>query len=273
MYYHRDREELHCHYCGNNHPVPRKCPHCGSFTFSYGAAGTQKVEQMLQIKFPTAKVFRLDSDTGVKKSIYKMMHDRMKSKEIDILLGTQMISKGLDFYNVTLVIVLNGDSSLNIPDYRSAEKTFELLTQVAGRSGRSNKEGIALIQTYNPNHYSIELAKKHDYIGFYNEEIKIRKKLNYPPFCFIVSVRLLTNDYELGNAEINKVNKYLKTHLDNNFTVLGPTVSLKINNIYKFQCIIKYKDKEKIYEVLNNINKHYKNNKIKLEIDFNPIKI
>lgn len=270
--YHKNSNSLKCHYCNHIETMPNICPNCKSKHISLKGIGTEKIEELLNSKY-NAKVIRMDRDTTSTKGSHERIINDFNSCKYDILLGTQMISKGLDFYNVTLVIVLNGDSSLNIPDYRSAEKTFELLTQVAGRSGRSNKEGIALIQTYNPNHYSIELAKKHDYIGFYNEEIKIRKKLNYPPFCFIVAVRLLTNDYELGNTEINKVNNYLKTHLDNNFTILGPTISLKINNIYKFQCIIKYKDKEKIYEVLNNINKHYKNNKIKLEIDFNPIKI
>ncbi len=270
--YHKNSNSLKCHYCNHIETMPNICPNCKSKHISLKGIGTEKIEELLNSKY-NAKVIRMDKDTTSTKGSHERIINDFNSCKYDILLGTQMISKGLDFYNVTLVIVLNGDSSLNIPDYRSAEKTFELLTQVAGRSGRSNKEGIALIQTYNPNHYSIELAKKHDYIGFYNEEIKIRKKLNYPPFCFIVAVRLLTNDYELGNIEINKVNNYLKKKLDNNFTILGPTISLKINNIYKFQCIIKYKDKEKIYEVLNNINKHYKNNKIKLEIDFNPIKI
>ena len=182
------------------------------------------------------------------KGSHERIIEEFNNKEYNVLLGTQMIAKGLDFKDVTLVIVLNGDSTLNVPDYRSAEKTFELLTQVSGRAGRSIKEGIAIIQTYNPLHYSIVLSKNHDYVSFYNKEIKIRKQLNYPPFCFIVSIRLLTSDYELGLKEIGKVGDYLKNNLDDTYTVLGPSISLKINNIYKFQCIIKYKKNKYKYD-------------------------
>ena len=271
--YHKSSDTLRCHYCGYGTKKPDICPKCGSKYLTLKGIGTEKIEELLNDKFTSAKVIRMDRDTTSNKGMHEKIINDFNSEKYNILLGTQMISKGLDFKNVTLVIVLNGDSSLNIPDYKSAEATFGLLTQVSGRSGRSDKEGIAVIQTYNPSHYSIELSKTHDYIRFYNKEISIRKKLNYPPFCFIVSVRVLTDNYDLGLKEINTISKYLKDNLGNTYTVLGPTISLKINNIYKFQCIIKYKEKSDIYKVLKEVQSHYKNNKIKLEIDFNPLKI
>ena len=244
--YHKSNNNLSCHYCNHLEKYPNKCPYCGSKHLSLKGIGTEKIEELLKDKYKEVKVIRMDRDTTTKKGSHEKIIESFNSKKYDILLGTQMIAKGLDFENVTLVIVLNGDSSLNIPDYRSAEKTFDLLTQVVGRSGRSVKEGISIIQTYNPDHYSIQLAKTHDYISFYNKEIAIRKKLNYPPFCFIVAVRILTNDYELGNKEIIKIKKYLENNLGDKYTILGPSTSLKINNTYKFQCVIKYKDKEKL---------------------------
>lgn len=271
--YHKNSDTLRCHYCGFATNRYSKCPNCNSNNLIAKGIGTEKIEEYLKDKFEGAKVIRMDRDTTSNKGMHERIVTDFNNKKYDILLGTQMISKGLDFENVTLVIVLNGDSSLNIPDYRSAEKTFDLLTQVSGRSGRGNKEGISLIQTYNPNHYSIILSKKHDYIRFYNEEIKIRRKLNYPPFCLIVSIRISTSDYELGNNEIEKINKYLKEKLNESYTILGPTVSFKINNIYTFKILIKYKEKQLIYKVLEEIKKHNKNKNIKLEIDFNPIRV
>lgn len=271
--YHKNSDTLRCHYCGFATNRYSKCPNCNSNNLIAKGIGTEKIEEYLKDKFEGVKVIRMDRDTTSNKGMHERIVTDFNNKKYDILLGTQMISKGLDFENVTLVIVLNGDSSLNIPDYRSAEKTFDLLTQVSGRSGRGNKEGISLIQTYNPNHYSIILSKKHDYIRFYNEEIKIRRKLNYPPFCLIVSIRISTSDYELGNNEIEKIHKYLKEKLNESYTILGPTVSFKINNIYTFKILIKYKEKQLIYKVLEEIKKHNKNKNIKLEIDFNPIRV
>ena len=269
--YHKSNNTLRCHYCGYTKQKPNTCPNCNSKYILLKGIGTEKIEELLKEKF-NVKVIRMDKDSTSNKGMHEKIINDFNNCKYDILLGTQMISKGLDFNNVTLVIVLNGDSNLNIPDYKSSEKTFSLLTQVSGRAGRKEKEGIALIQTYNPNHYSIMYAKNHDYEGFFNKEIKIRKQLNYPPFCFLVAIRLLSENFDLCNKEIDKINKYLKKRLDEKYTILGPSVSLKINNIYKFQLIIKYKNKELLYEVLNEII-NYKKNKIKLEIDFNPIRL
>ena len=270
--YHKSNKTLRCHYCGYATTKFDICPECNSKYLVLKGIGTEKIEEYINDKF-NVRVVRMDKDTTSNKGMHEKIITDFNNHKYDIMLGTQMISKGLDFENVTLVIVLNGDSSLNIPDYRSAEKTFNLLTQVSGRAGRSNKEGISIIQTYNPEHYSINYAKNHDYVSFYNKEIKIRKDLKYPPFSFIVAIRVLSNEFDIADKEIKKITKYLKNNLDDKYVILGPTVSLKINNIYKFQIIIKYKEKELIYEVLRNIQNNIKSNKIKLEIDFSPIKL
>jgi len=269
--YHKSSNTLRCHYCEYSADKPNVCPNCNSKYLIQRGIGTEKIEEYLNENF-NARVIRMDKDSTTNKGMHQKIINDFNDYKYDILLGTQMISKGLDFPNVTLVIVLNGDSTLNVPDYRSSEKSFDLLTQVSGRSGR-NKPGVALIQTYNPNHYSIEYSKTHDYKSFYNKEISIRKKLYYPPFCHIVSIRILSSIYEKGNIEIEKIKKYLLNNLDNKYIVLGPSISIKINNIYRFQLIIKYKEKDKLYEVLNNINNNIKRNGIKLEIDFNPIRL
>ena len=197
--YHKTNNTLRCHYCGYATNNLKRCPSCLSTDLVLRGIGTEKIEEYLKDKFSSARVVRMDRDTTTNKGMHEKIVKDFNDFKYDILLGTQMISKGLDFVNVTLVIVLSGDASLNIPDYRSAEKTFDMLTQVSGRSGRGKKNGVSLIQTFNPNHYSIILSKNHDYFRFYNEEMKIRKKLNYPPFCLLVSVRILSKDFELGS--------------------------------------------------------------------------
>ena len=270
--YHKSNNTVRCHYCGYATIKPNNCPKCNSKYLILKGIGTEKIEEYLNDNFD-ARVIRMDRDSTTNKGMHEKIINDFNDYKYDILLGTQMISKGLDFANVTLVIVLNGDSSLNIPDYRSSEKTFNMLTQVSGRAGRKDKEGISIIQTYNPTHYSIVLSKDHDYKAFYNKEIQIRKKLNYPPFCNLVAIRILSNDYDKGITNINKIDKYLKNNLDS-YTILGPSISLKINNTYKFQLLIKYKDKDKLYEVLNKLQDNIKINSInKFEIDFSPIRL
>ena len=272
--YHKTNNTLRCHYCGYATNNLKRCPSCLSTDLVLRGIGTEKIEEYLKDKFSSARVVRMDRDTTTNKGMHEKIVKDFNDFKYDILLGTQMISKGLDFVNVTLVIVLSGDASLNIPDYRSAEKTFDMLTQVSGRSGRGKKNGVSLIQTFNPNHYSIILSKNHDYFRFYNEEMKIRKKLNYPPFCLLVSVRILSKDFELGSKLINKINKYLKGNLDDTYTILGPTQSFKINNIYHYQIILKYQKDNNLYDTLKFIDSMYKNNsKVKVEFDFDPIRI
>lgn len=271
--YHKTSNTLKCHYCNYQTYMPNNCKKCNSEYLTLKGKGTEKIEEILNNTFKDIRVVRMDSDTTTKKSSHERIINDFNDYKYDVLLGTQMIAKGLDFKNVTLVIVIDADSSLYISDYRSSERTFSLLTQVSGRAGRHDKEGNIIIQTFNPNHYAIKLVENHDYVTFYNNEISIRKKLFYPPFCFIVAVRILSNNFELGSKEINKINGILKSKLDNKYKILGPTIFPRVNNIYGFQTIIKYKDKEPLLSVLEEIDLHYINSKVKLEIDFSPNKL
>ena len=217
----------------------------------------------------------MDIDTTSKKGSHEKIITSFANGEYDILLGTQMIAKGLDFPNVTLVGVINADTSLNIPDFRSSETTFGLLCQVAGRSGRGEKIGKVIIQTFNPDHYAIRYAKNHDYLGFYNNEMNIRRKLGYSPYYYLTVIKILSKDYENARDTSSKISEYLRKNLKNT-TILGPSVAnvFKVNNVYRFQIVLKYKKEDNLYKILNELIEHYKtNSKIKIDIDFNPIHI
>ena len=183
-----------------------------------------------------------------------------------------MIAKGLDFSNVTLVGVINADTSLMIPNYKSSEDTFQLLCQVSGRSGRGDKEGEVIIQTFNPEHYAIKYAKNHDYLSFFKQEMAIRRNLSYPPYYYLVSIKVASKDYELAKDESGKVASFLKENLKSSF-VLGPSVSnvFKMNSMYRFHILIKYKKDNDLHHTLEKIIDYYKSRSaIKIDIDFNP---
>lgn len=273
--YHKSSEMMRCHYCGYATKKTDICPTCREKSIQIIGTGTEKLEEKIKEDFPLARVLRMDADTTSKKGSHAKIINDFNSGNYDILLGTQMISKGLNFPNVTLVGVINADSSLNIPNFRSSEQTFSLLDQVIGRAGRANKEGSAIVQTFNPDHYSIVCASKHDYNAFFKHEMFIRKKLNYPPYCFITLIKISSKDFDYGIKEAKKISEYLRNNL-NNTSVLGPSIAnvLKINNNYNFQVILKYKKEEKLYNSLNKIIKIYEGNgKIKVELDFNPISL
>ena len=234
--------------------------------------GTEKIEEEIKRLFESARVLRMDIDTTSKKGSHKTIIDKFNSHEADILVGTQMIAKGLDFPLVTLVGVINADTILNLPDFRSNERTYDLLSQVSGRAGRSSIPGKVIIQTYNPDNYSIKLSKTHNYEEFYNEEIKLRKKLYYPPYSFIALIKIGGKDFKETINESNKIGDYLRNKVEKEI-VLGPSVGSvsRINNIYYFEIIIKYRDKQKIIGLLNEIKSLTENNrKIKVEFDINP---
>ena len=187
-----------------------------------------------------------------------------------------MIAKGLDFPDVTLVGVVSADSTLSTPDFRASENTFQLLCQVSGRAGRSESKGEVIIQTYNPEHYSIVLSKNHDYLSFYKEEMKMRKLLKYSPYYYMVVVGISSRDYDLGFKESNKIGSYLKSNLSNETIILGPSMAsvFKIDNIFHYQIIIKYRSDNNLINCLKFIDEMFKkNNKINVELDFDPIKI
>ena len=267
---HKVQNKLRCHYCNYEKIVIDTCPNCKTKNLRSFGFGTEKLEELINLTFSDAKVIRMDVDTTAKKGAHAKIIKDFENHKHDILIGTQMIAKGLDFKDVTLVGVINGDASLNLPDYKSAERTYQLLNQVAGRSGRSSKKGEVVIQVFNPDHYSIRYASLNDYKSFYETEMSIRKKLNYPPFSDILVVRIQDKSLDVCLKEGEKIVKYLKEEKD--ITVLGPTTALipKINNIYNVQIIVKYKEYKKVIDRIKYIYELYRKSKIKLEVEFNP---
>ena len=273
--YHKSSNNLKCHYCGYSMVLPNKCSICGSDNLKDYGLGTEKLEETLNSLYK-ARIVRMDVDTTSKKEQHQKIIDDFGEHKYDILIGTQMIAKGLDFPLVTLVGVVSIDSSLTSPDYRASENTFQLLSQVSGRAGRSESKGEVIIQTFNPDHYAITLAKNHDYIGFYKEEMKIRKMLKYSPYYYMVLLSITSKDYELGFKEANKIGSYIRNNISSDSIVLGPTMAnmFKVNNIYHYQIIIKYRKDDSLMKVLKFIiDMQVKNNKIDVSIDFNPSRI
>ncbi len=273
--YHKSSNNLKCHYCGYSMVLPNKCSICGSDNLKDYGLGTEKLEETLNSLYK-ARIVRMDVDTTSKKGQHQKIIDDFEEHKYDILIGTQMIAKGLDFPLVTLVGVVSIDSSLTSPDYRASENTFQLLSQVSGRAGRSENKGEVIVQTFNPDHYAITLAKNHDYIDFYKEEMKVRKMLKYSPYYYMVLVSITSKDYELGFKEANKIGSYIRNNISSDSIVLGPTMAnmFKVNNIYHYQIIIKYRKDDSLMKVLKFIiDMQVKNNKIDVSIDFNPSRI
>ena len=273
--YHKTSGMMRCHYCGYADKQKEICPECKEKAIKQIGSGTEKIEEKIKELFNNASVLRMDADTTSRKGAHAKIINDFNECKYNILVGTQMISKGLNFPNVTLVGVISADSSLNIPNFRASENTFSLLDQVIGRAGRHEKTGEAIIQTFNPDHYSIVCASKHDYKSFYEKEMVLRKKLNYPPYCFITLIKISSKDFDYGIKEAKKIGSYLVKNLLNT-KVLGPSIAniLKINNHYNFEVILKYKKEQKLYYCLNEIIKIYEgNSKIKVELDFNPINL
>ncbi len=270
--YHKSSDMERCHYCGYATKRHEICPECHENSVKNLGVGTEKIEEELN-KIFNARVVRMDFDTTSTKGAHEKIITAFKNHEYDILLGTQMIAKGLDFPLVTLVGVINADTSLMIPNFRSSEYTFDLLSQVAGRCGRSEKQGSVIIQTFNPNHYAISLAKTQDYKLFFKNEMMIRRKLNYPPYCYIVSIKVIGNDYDYLKIESNVIANKIRDNLKNS-EILGPSIGsiFKVKNEYHFGITIKYKKEDNLYPYLKKLLEYYKTNtKIKLDIDFNPL--
>ena len=274
--YHKSTNNLICHYCGYQKKRDEMCPECHEASLNYYGLGTEKLEEKIKEFYPTARVVRMDQDTTRNKGMHERIINDFKDYKYDILLGTQMISKGLDFPKVTLVGVINADASLNIPDYRSSEVTYSLLSQVSGRAGRSNMPGEVVIQTFNPDHYVIECVKENNYDKFYLQEMQFRKNLKYPPYYYLVSIKVIGKNYEEIITNAKKAKKYLDDNLNKDTIILGPTTAsvFKFNNEYRMQTIIKYKYDDKLMDVLKDLDNIFINNKeCYLEIDFNPLRI
>ncbi len=245
MTYHHANGRLMCHYCGYSVPFTTKCPECGSNDMRYSGFGTQKIEEELKNLLPEARVLRMDADTTMSRFSHEEKLKAFANNEYDIMLGTQMVAKGLDFENVTLVGVISADSQLFNDDFRSQERTFDLITQVVGRSGRGKYEGTAVIQTINPENEVIRLAASQDYDSFYNEEIQIRKMLIYPPFCDICLIGFVGSDETkvkaAGDVFFEQVKSFLASH---RVIALGPMPARvsKISNKYRHRLILKCKN-------------------------------
>lgn len=272
---HMDSRSMNCHYCNFQKPIPQVCPNCQSRAIRYYGTGTQKAYDELQELLPNARILRMDVDTTKKKGAHEALLEKFGRQEADILLGTQMIAKGLDFPNVTLVGVLNADTALNLPDFRSSERTFQLLTQVAGRAGRADKEGEVIIQTYNPNHYAIAFAKNQDYEGFYQYEMGIRKSLGYPPYYFTVGLTFSHKSEDLVIKKAYETVQLLRENLTEQLQILGPTPKpiARTHNLYHYQIILKYRREEQLEQVLNRIldwTQERDNQDLRLVIDNEP---
>lgn len=278
--YHKKNGQIMCHYCGYQRPLDKECPSCKSTHLHPTGVGTQKLEDEIILHFPEARVLRMDADTTYSKYAYEKSFKDFADGKYDIMVGTQMIAKGLNFPNVTLVGVLSLDKALFTGDYKSYERTFSLITQVVGRSGRGEKEGFAFIQTYVPDHYVLNLAAQQDYKSFYEEEISIRKVLVYPPFCDICVIgmsSLVEKDVALGCQEFINImkDKINKDNLKIPLRVLGPSKCTleKINNKFRYRIIIKCKNtkvfRNFISEILKSVSKNKKFTNISLYADIN----
>ena len=272
--YHKSKGMMRCHYCDYTVPKLYACPICKSKNINSLGMGTEKLEEEFQKRFSKAKTIRMDTDTTHSKGAHRRIVDEFREGKYNVLVGTQMIAKGLDFPKVTLVLVFGADTSLNIPDFRSAERTFELLNQVVGRAGRAKLNGEAILQGFNMNHYSIVAASKNDYEMFYNEEMKIRKVLKYPPYYNLALVKISSRNYEILKNESSKIAVYLRDNLRNNI-ILGPGVATipKVNNVYYMNIIIKYKKTIEVINPLKFILGKYAGGKVAVSIDLNPTKL
>ena len=272
---HMDTKTMNCHYCGFSKDIPQVCPNCKSRSIRYYGTGPQKAYDELAELFPYARILRMDVDTTRRKGSHQALLDHFGRGEADILLGTQMIAKGLDFPNVTLVGVLNADTALNLPDFRSSERTFQLLTQVAGRAGRAEKAGQVLIQSYNPQHYAIRFAKDQDYEGFYAYEMGIRRQLGYPPYYFTIGITLSHKKEEEVIKRAYEVMNILRSGLSENSNILGPTPKpiARTHNLYHYQILIKYRLEDELGPTLNQVlalTQERENSELRLSIDHEP---
>jgi primosomal protein N' (replication factor Y) (superfamily II helicase) len=282
--YHATKKHLRCHYCGFVKKPPAVCPQCGGTEMRLYAFGTQQVQEELQQMFPKATILRMDRDTTSHRGAHHRILQQFENGEADILLGTQMVAKGLDFPRVTLVGVISADTQMLLPDFRASEGTFQLLTQVAGRAGRSTLAGEVVIQTLQPTHYSLKYAKTHDFHGFYKEELEHRRELNYPPFSRIVLIEFSGTIESDVQHHAKKFSEFLtQQNTQKRFLILGPADAAipKINNRFRKQLVIKdLKSSDPsgafMRASLQNVKAQYvasplgKNKSVKFTIDIDP---
>jgi primosomal protein N' (replication factor Y) len=253
--YHKQRERLVCHYCGFSRKVPEVCPKCGSEHVHFFGAGAEQLEEKLREKFPGARVGRLDRDSVRTKGAYQQVLSDFVSGKIDILVGTQMLAKGHDFQRVTLVGVVSADAQLSLPDFRAAERTFQLLTQVAGRAGRGGLPGEVLVETYYPEHYAIQLAAQQDYVSFFEKEAQFRRLLHYPPFTALASILVRDTKVESAIRWSRQVSAFLAPQESRGVKVLGPAAAplARLKREYRFQFLLKAHKRSQLTRILSEL--------------------
>jgi primosomal protein N' (replication factor Y) len=252
MTHHKNRNRLECHYCGSVQPIPQNCPKCDSKYVYFFGEGSEQLEERLRKEFPKARIARLDRDTARTKRQYQETLGAFADGALDILVGTQMLAKGHDFHRVTLVGVISADSSLTMPDFRAAERTFQLMTQVAGRAGRGELPGRVLIQTFYPEHYAIQDAIKQNYVAFYERELHYRQVMAYPPFTSLANIIVRDSNLEKAIAWSRELSQYLAPHNGDGMRVLGPASAplAKLKSEYRFQFLLKSKRKAQLSKLL-----------------------
>jgi primosomal protein N' (replication factor Y) len=264
MTYHKREHRLVCHYCGYMRPAPKTCPKCGSEFVQYLGTGSEKLEHILHGLFPQARIARLDRDTVRGRDDFERMLSALHAGEIDLLVGTQMIAKGHDVANVTLVGVVASDAALSFPDFRAAERTFQLLTQVAGRAGRGDAPGKVVLQTFFPDHYAIQFAAAHDYRGFYEKEIRFRSWMHYPPFSAVSNVLVRSPKLDEALAWSGVLGKWFENTRVEGVRVMGPAAAaiVRLKTEYRYHFLLKSASRERMNEVLRAMLEHADKQKI-----------
>ena len=258
---HLDTHTMRCHYCGHEEPIPQRCPQCHGRHIRYYGTGTEKATRELQTLLPTARILRMDVDTTRRKGMHEKLLQKFGSGQADILLGTQMIAKGLDFPNVTLVGVLNADTGLDLPDFRASERSFDLLSQVSGRAGRADKKGQVIVQTFNPDNYVIRLVQTHDYRKFFNTEMQMRQLASYPPYYYTIRLMGSHEDEQVAAKMMYDVRQELGNRLASDTIILGPTprAIARLKKRYYYQIVIKYRQDPQLHSQLTKIMQEAQN--------------
>ena len=278
MTYHRSIEKLLCHYCGLARRPPERCPECDSEYIHYVGEGTERLEAELKHLFPDARVGRIDRDTMRHMRDYERVLGGFRAGDIDILVGTQMIAKGHDFPRVTLVGVVGADAPLALPDFRAAERTFQLLTQVAGRSGRGDRPGEVMIQSYFPDHYTFQLAITQRFEDFFARESRYRKAMFYPPFTALAGIMVSDRDAVRASNTAREVGEFLDSLRSNAIRILGPAPAPleRIKRLYRHQLLIKSSSRSTLHHLLDRLRQHIEERKIggtRVIIDVDPVSL
>jgi primosomal protein N' (replication factor Y) len=252
MTHHKRSRRMECHYCGYTAPVPKACVHCGSEYVYFLGTGSEKLEELLHGLFPQARIARLDRDTVRSHEDFERALHALNEGELDLLVGTQMIAKGHDIHGVTLVGVVGADMALGMPDFRAAERTFQLLTQVAGRAGRGQTQGKVVLQTYFPDHYAVQFAARHDFTGFYEKELQFRKWMHYPPYAALANVLVRSHKLDEALQWSGTLGKWFESTRHEGVRVLGPAAApiLRLKQDYRYHFVLKSDSREKLNAVL-----------------------